>query len=527
MALGPDELAQLNMLIYQPGFIQAYESVCREQRIERPTLGQVLDKMAADASNGGQHDAWTSDEQYRNLIECLRNGEAANMTVADVTQPGTEMGGARQTSRHMTLTDEDGNMYVVFEGTEGGEGEWADNFYGLTETDTESQEAAAAYVAEMLRRYNPTGKVVVSGHSKGGNSAMYVAIVNPRVDDAYSFDGQGFGPGFLGEHAEDIARNRRKIHAYNYCGDFVSALLYVIAGDVHFVFGASPPDRIDSLWDLITKLHGFASSHAPSRLFSDDKCFTMRDGAWPTKYWRAINQLTIWIANNVPRGMQHKLVEFLGQLMAPNADAAALMAQNPRLMGALACVLASCPATAEALADAGPLADLIAKFVKGVIDAAQFAQMLGDLLGVEITPEWVDEFLEGYEGMQKDVQDGVRAAEASEIKQVDIRDWSDERMEELLAIVAEVDAEPWWDFSRWDVWYRIEDLTGHLNIDEYRNDMETYMRKQMDMNGVSAERIRQAFAAAQEHDGEYARAVSDMSPAVQGAARRLGGILKG
>mgnify|MGYP000866420597 FL=1 len=53
------------------------------------------------------------------------------------------------------------------------------------------------------------------------------------------------------------------------------------------------------------------------------------------------------------------------------------------------------------------------------------------------------------------------------------------------------------------------------------------MRKQMDMNGVSAERIRQAFAAAQEHDGEYARVVSDMTPAVQGAAKRLGDILKG
>lgn len=53
------------------------------------------------------------------------------------------------------------------------------------------------------------------------------------------------------------------------------------------------------------------------------------------------------------------------------------------------------------------------------------------------------------------------------------------------------------------------------------------MRKQMDMNGVSAERIRQAFAAAQAHDGEYARAVSGMSPDVQHAARRLGDILGG
>ena len=253
----------------------------------------------------------------------------------------------------------------------------------------------------------------------------------------------------------------------------------------------------------------------------------MRDGAQPTKYWRAINQLTIWISNNVPRGMQRQLVEFLGQLMAPNADAAALIAQNPRLMGVLACVLVSCPATADALADAGPLASLIARFVKGTIDAAQFAQMLGELLGVEITPEWVDEFLKGYEDLQKDIQEGVRAGEASKIKQVEIRDWSDERMEELLAIVAEVDAEPWWDFSHWDAWYRIEDLTGHLNVDEYRNNMEAYMRKQIDMNGVSAERIRQAFAAAQAHDGEYARTVSDLSPTVQRAATRLGDILKG
>lgn len=271
MALGPDELAQLNMLIYQPGFREAYESIRRNTPGVSPTLGQVLDKMMETANAGGQHDEWTSDEQYRNLIECLRKSKAADTTVADVTEPGTEVGGARQTSRHMTLMDEDGNMYVVFQGTNSGEGEWADNFRGLTESDTESQEAAAAYVEEMLRRHNPTGKVIVSGHSKGGNSAMYVALVISRVDEAYSFDGQGFGPGFLGEHADDIARNRHKIHAYNYCGDFVSALLYTIAGDVHFVFGASPPDRIDSLWDLITRLRGFASSHAPIRLFSDSE----------------------------------------------------------------------------------------------------------------------------------------------------------------------------------------------------------------------------------------------------------------
>ena len=123
MALGPDELAQLNMLIYQPGFSQAYNSLRQDSPDSTPTLRQVLDVMAQNAGQDGQHDAWTSDEQYRNLIECLRNGEAANMTVADVTQPGTEVGGARQTSRHMTLTDEDGNMYVVFEGTEGDEGE--------------------------------------------------------------------------------------------------------------------------------------------------------------------------------------------------------------------------------------------------------------------------------------------------------------------------------------------------------------------------------------------------------------------
>ena len=115
------------------------------------------------------------------------------------------------------------HAFVFFAGTQ--KHEWKDNIEGLNESDTTEQQMALAKINGM-----PYGRVTVIGHSKGGNKAMYVAILSDKVDRCVSMDGQGFSDLFLRKYKDRISRNAYKITCYNLSTDFVHPLLYQIPG---------------------------------------------------------------------------------------------------------------------------------------------------------------------------------------------------------------------------------------------------------------------------------------------------------
>lgn len=117
--------------------------------------------------------------------------------------------------------------YVIFAGT--GAGEWDDNCIAGYMADTQQQLRALEWFEKAVapKHY---AHVVASGHSKGGNKAMYLAVqAGDALDEAVSFDGQGFSREFLAAYANDIARNAGKIRAYALDNDFVNGLLNPIA----------------------------------------------------------------------------------------------------------------------------------------------------------------------------------------------------------------------------------------------------------------------------------------------------------
>lgn len=117
--------------------------------------------------------------------------------------------------------------YVIFAGT--GPGEWPDNCAGAYLADSEQQLRALNWFEEAVvpRGY---AHVVASGHSKGGNKAMYLAIQEPEtLDGAVSFDGQGFSRQFKAAYATAIDAHAGKIRAYALDNDFVNGLLNPIS----------------------------------------------------------------------------------------------------------------------------------------------------------------------------------------------------------------------------------------------------------------------------------------------------------
>ena len=129
------------------------------------------------------------------------------------------------------VDDISGAATVVFRGTDSSYKAWFDNFEGAgTTISTPMQEAARKYI-DSLEYEN----ITVTGHSKGGNLATYVAILCPNVAKSVSFDGQGFSEAFHNKYADMIAeslkyKDIKTIAAYN---DFVNILLVSVGSTVY------------------------------------------------------------------------------------------------------------------------------------------------------------------------------------------------------------------------------------------------------------------------------------------------------
>jgi len=86
-------------------------------------------------------------------------------------------------------------LFVAYRGTDGSLVSWKENFQTLYKFPTPGQTQAKQYLEKALAR--PFVKVVVAGHSKGGNLAVYAATFahekyKKRIDTVYSFDGPGY-----------------------------------------------------------------------------------------------------------------------------------------------------------------------------------------------------------------------------------------------------------------------------------------------------------------------------------------------
>lgn len=91
----------------------------------------------------------------------------------------------------------DGTLCIAFRGTDGTFVGWREDFNMSFQTPVPAQEAAALYLARAAEM--DSRPIRLTGHSKGGNLAVYAAAMSlPQVQDrllaVYSFDGPGMVP---------------------------------------------------------------------------------------------------------------------------------------------------------------------------------------------------------------------------------------------------------------------------------------------------------------------------------------------
>ena len=200
-----------------------------------------------------------------------------------------------------------GQGIITYKGTSGYE-EWRDNTLGLTQRETPLQQDALRFYNECSQQFDD---MIVTGHSKGGNKAMYVTIAaeDDKISKCVAFDGQGFSNEFLEYYADRIVERSKKITNCAISTDFVHGLMKSIP-DIHWKF-----------------CQGFGMSsgaeyHSPNSFFQTDKNGIITSasgeprfvGAEENENIKHINGFTTFIMDNYSKEDQQEVAGFLGNL---------------------------------------------------------------------------------------------------------------------------------------------------------------------------------------------------------------------
>ncbi len=172
------------------------------------------------------------------------------------------------------------DYYVAFRGT--GDGRWADNGEGMTAASTEMQEAAREYfdkmaVEHLIDARANGGRVIVTGHSKGGNEAQYVFMASEYdylIDKCYNIDGQGFS-----ESAIEMFKKRFGPRYQDKLQD-----MYTLAGQNDYVHDLGiliVPE--ENTYFVETYGNGFENYHAlPDMLVNEEGKYVGLSEGWET-----------------------------------------------------------------------------------------------------------------------------------------------------------------------------------------------------------------------------------------------------
>lgn len=212
---------------------------------EGTSLREVISDLAVhpDYGGGGIHHG-----EYTVLKEAVENEKIGNLILCCQS---FNMGYDTGTSACTFQSAGKESFYVVYRGT--GDGEWPDNGIGMTSAATIQQKKALSYFEEVVETmgFCEEDRIIITGHSKGGNKAQFVTMETKYadlIDSCYSVDGQGFS-----EQAVDAWKCRydeteyegrvQKLYGIHGENDYVSVLGNSIIPEGHIRYVKTPVEK--------------------------------------------------------------------------------------------------------------------------------------------------------------------------------------------------------------------------------------------------------------------------------------------
>ncbi|MBP5446170.1 MAG: DUF2974 domain-containing protein [Acholeplasmatales bacterium] len=244
-----DELLLLENLTYFSDIAPLFTVL----NAEGLTVREYLDKINFDELiDDKDYASYMTGFDFKNLILAMRKNK--NILNCEILEPHFDQayGGGGGLSV-VFINDELKEAIVAFRGT--ALNEWTDDFLGANQIDSLQQINALEWYKMIhdkldLSRYH----VTLTGHSKGGNKAKYITILNDTVERCVSFDGQGFSDKFFENYKKEISTRQKVITNHNVDYDYVNILMNDIGERIYyygFDYGRG----------------GFAESHCPNTFF--------------------------------------------------------------------------------------------------------------------------------------------------------------------------------------------------------------------------------------------------------------------
>lgn len=245
---------------------------------------------------------------------CLeRNKDFGNYRIVDSVERVKDANGHNTIAPIVTFAYGD-DAVVAFWGTTTAD-EWYDNVIAGHESEDGSlyQNYALDYINNVDSRYK---NITVTGHSKGGNKAQYVALMSDRVDRCVAFDGQGFSKAFIEEHADLINAKKDNITLISSNYDVVNAMLFSIAGNILYVDSSDVPREY--LAD------NFFYYHKPSILLNEDGYLYNYEGIEPAPIVGLISDFSEYMSSIDDVDARQKAFEFVATIakmgLGPDQD---------------------------------------------------------------------------------------------------------------------------------------------------------------------------------------------------------------
>ena len=267
-----EELCMIEMLtyfneasddIYEAASIDAVNRITfSSENSKGKTVGEILSKFDANKiallkSNDDIIDTnfFISAKEWGDVIDyIIHSSTLSSLRYTDCFEKGS-------IKLALCFTDDatPNEAVVAFLGTADRE-EWLDDVKAAKLSDSPCQEAALNYINSL-----PYSDITVTGHSKGGNKAMYCTVLSDKITRCVSLDGQGFSKDFITKYANRVSERAGLITNYSLSTDFVHILLEQLPGIDHFYcegYGLDDPD--EELGSFI------AQNHSPNSFFKTD-----------------------------------------------------------------------------------------------------------------------------------------------------------------------------------------------------------------------------------------------------------------
>ncbi len=230
-----EEIVLINNLLYCEnlgGPKGTFLSKSQEARTIGDYVNGVL-RNAAKIENDKEYSSGVTGAEYKEIMWAIRpNEHLKNIIIREVHYESDSAGGGRSAFLYDPSSNE---AIVAFKGTQS-DAEWIDNVSGLYQVPTAYQNNALNWFKSLDLEGIDT--ITVTGHSKGGNKSKFITIMDDRVDNCFSFDGQGFSDEFILKYSAQIKKNQSKIFNIIAESDFVNILLNDV-GKKQFYLGTN------------------------------------------------------------------------------------------------------------------------------------------------------------------------------------------------------------------------------------------------------------------------------------------------